>query len=106
MAPAQPVVTSAELSGVDLTIRATGLGAVDPPLASGTATPAESVHAAVHPVEVRVSDRQAAVQSATLVSGETGVYEIKATVPDGVTQGDVVVTVATQSSAPVAITTK
>jgi uncharacterized protein (TIGR03437 family) len=103
IAPAQPVVTSAELNGRDLTIRATGLGAVDPPLPAGTVTPEEPVHSTIADVDVQVGGATAVVNSASLLPGETGVYVIRATAPDGVAGGDVVVTVASQSSAPFAI---
>jgi uncharacterized protein (TIGR03437 family) len=100
IAPAQPVIISAQLNGRELTISATGLGAVDPPLPSGTATPDEGVHRTLNDVEVRLGGATAVVDSAMLAPGGTGVYVIRATVPEGVGEGEIVVTVASQSSAP------
>jgi hypothetical protein len=105
IAPAQPVILSAELHGEELAVRATGLGAVDPPLPSGAVTPEEPAYNVVNEVKVRVGDAEALVHSATLVPGETGVCVIRATVPGGITEGEVIVTAAAQSSAPVAIGT-
>jgi uncharacterized protein (TIGR03437 family) len=85
---------------------AAGLGLVNPPVEAGTAAPATVLTKALNDVTVTIGDKQAAVLFAGLTPGFTGLYQVNATVPEGVTAGDqvpVVLTVAGRSSPPVTI---
>jgi uncharacterized protein (TIGR03437 family) len=89
-------------AGDTVAIMCTGLGAVDPVLAAGTAAPAEGARVMAS-VAVTIGGVDAAVVSARLLAGATGLYEVRARVPQGVA-GDlapVVVAVGTESSPPV-----
>lgn len=73
--PAQPA-----RPGETVTLRVTGLGEVEPrpgPLQRGPRDPA----AVVRPPEVLIDGRLAAVQSAVLVPGEAGLYDVRVAIP-------------------------
>ncbi len=67
--------------GTTITLRATGLGEVDSKPEPLQRTPPEGVATAVKKPEVLIDGRTAQVESARLVPGEAGVYEIRAKVP-------------------------
>jgi uncharacterized protein (TIGR03437 family) len=97
-APVQP--------GDTVTIYCTGLGAVDPPIPSGTAAPPDGSSMTVNTVTATIGDLPASVGFAGLAPGLTGVYQVIATLDDGVAAGDqvpVTLTVAGQTSPPVTI---
>jgi uncharacterized protein (TIGR03437 family) len=91
-APAKP--------GDSILIRCSGLGAVDPAVAAGTAAP-EPASKTVNPATVSIGGQDAVVSFAGLLPGTTGTYQIQAKVPSGVSPGDqtpVVITIAGQPS--------
>ena len=93
-------------AGDVLVMYAAGLGLVDPPVEAGTAAPATVLTKALNDVTVTIGDKQAAILFAGLTPGFTGLYQVNAMVPEGVTAGDqvpVVLTVAGRSSPPVTI---
>lgn len=72
--------------GETITLRVTGLGEVDPrpaPLQRGPREPA----AVVQIPEVLIDGQRAVVQSAVLVGGEAGIYEVRVTIPSGTRTG-------------------
>jgi uncharacterized protein (TIGR03437 family) len=87
-------------AGETITIQCTGLGVVSPPVPAGTPPPDSPISSTVNPVSVTIGGLDAQATVGALIPGRPGVYQVKATVPNGVT-GDalpVVVTVAGQSS--------
>jgi len=61
-----------------------GLGATDPPVADGAATPAaDPLPVVIHAIRVFFGDAEAQVLSTTLAPGQVGVYYAKVVVPDG-----------------------
>jgi len=77
-----------------------GLGAVDPPVASGSAAPLTSLSRTVNPVTVTIGGMNSRVDFAGLTPGFVGLYQINAVVPTGVAAGEaeVLITVAGQTS--------
>jgi uncharacterized protein (TIGR03437 family) len=65
----------------DLTMFVTGLGLTNPLPALGTAAPAGTLAVVTNPPAVSLGGVALTVTSATLVSGQIGVYQIKITVP-------------------------
>jgi uncharacterized protein (TIGR03437 family) len=97
--------------GDTVVISCAGLGPVDPPIAAGSAAPAETPSQTVNPVTVTIGGQPATVVSAVLASNPdlTGVYQVTVTVPSGITAAPdvpLIVTVADQSSQPVTIAVK
>jgi uncharacterized protein (TIGR03437 family) len=97
--------------GDTVVISCAGLGPVDPPIAAGAAAPADAPSQTVNPVTVTIGGQSATVVSAVLASNPelTGVYQVKVTVPPGITpapDAPLIVTVADQSSQPVTIAVK
>jgi uncharacterized protein (TIGR03437 family) len=78
-----------------LEIFATGLGATDPPVASGAAGPASST--VTHPVRVTLGGVDAPVLYQGLAPGFVALYQVNITVPAGVTPGDAVPLVIIQN---------
>ena len=101
-APGDPVG-----AGDVLIIYASGLGAVDLPVDAGLEAPGQEPFArAVNRVNVTIGDVGAKVFFSGLAPGFTGLYQVNAFVPEGVTSGDavpVVLEVANQVSQPVTI---
>jgi uncharacterized protein (TIGR03437 family) len=88
---------------------ATGLGEVSPAVKAGTQTPLSPLSRTVAPVTMTIGGVAARVDFAGLTPGSTGLYQINAVVPAGVTPGSrvpVVVKAADQSSAPVYISVR
>ena len=76
---ANPVTT-----GDNILIQCAGLGAVSPPVDAGTVTPDSPPSMTVNAVKVTIGGVDAPVTFAGLQPGLTGVYQVRATVPDGV----------------------
>jgi uncharacterized protein (TIGR03437 family) len=93
-------------AGDTVIIYAAGLGKVDAALEVGEEVP-ESVQACtVNPVTVTFGGVEARVSFAGLLPGVAGLYQVVATVPEGVTPGDkvpVVLTTGGRSSPPVTV---
>ena len=95
--------------GDAIVIFAAGLGEVDPPLQAGEATPLSPLSWTTNSVTVTVGGLEADVFFAGATPKFTGLYQVNAFIPEGVTPGsevEVVVTVAGQSSRPVTIATE
>jgi len=93
-------------AGDVVVIYCTGLGRVDPPVPTGSPAPITPLSNAVNPVTVSVGGASADVSFKGLTPGFVGLYQINATIPQGVTPGNqvpVVVTAAGQPSLPVTI---
>ena len=93
-------------AGDVLVVYCSGLGAVDPPVAAGSATPFTNLTRTVNPVTVTVGGKSAPVAFSGLTPGFTGLYQVNITVPDGLPDDGatpVVLTAAGQISAPVTI---
>ena len=88
--------------GDHVLIRCTGLGAVTPSLAEGVAAPS-SPPATVNPVTLTIGGVNTPVDFAGLITELAGIYQVQATVPDGVPSGPVafLLTAAGQNSNPV-----
>jgi len=85
-------------AGEAVVIYATGLGATNPPVATGQAAPAVPPLALVTtPVKVTIGGVDAAVEFAGLAPGFVGLYQVNARVPAGVTAGNAVALVLTQN---------
>ena len=78
--------------GEIIRLYATGLGAVQPPVESGAAP--EGLSTAVGTVTVTIGGRPAGVVFAGLAPNFAGVYQINASVPDGVPAGDAAVVIS------------
>lgn len=96
-------------AGQTIVIYCTGLGEVDPPVVAGSPTPMSPISSTVNPVTLTIGGIPAQVAFAGLTPGQTGLYQVNAVVPQGVTPGNqvqVVMTAAGQQSAPVTIAVK
>ena len=96
-------------AGDIVTMYANGLGAVNPPVPSGTPAPLEGpLSQTVFTLTVTIGGKNAAVQFAGLAPGYPDLYQVNATVPPGVPAGSaaVVLTIAGQSSPPVTMVVK
>ncbi|MEO8128872.1 MAG: hypothetical protein ABJF23_09010 [Bryobacteraceae bacterium] len=81
-----------------------GLGAVNPPVASGAAAPAAAP--TVNPVTVTIGGVPAAVAYAGLTPGTPGLYQLNVVIPAGIPAGDAVevqIATAGQTSPPVTL---
>ena len=88
-------------SGDVVIIWCAGLGAVNPSAVAGSAAPSSPPATTVDTVAVSIGGVNAQVQFAGLVPGFTGLYQINAVVPAGVTPGNdvpVVLSVSGQDS--------
>ncbi len=68
-------------TGSVISVYATGLGAVTPAVAAGTAAPSSPLSPTVSPVTAYVAGRAATVTFAGLAPGMTGVYQVNIMVP-------------------------
>jgi len=95
-------------AGDTLTLNCSGLGAVDPPVPAGTPAPANPPSQVTSQISLAVGGIGAQIISATLMPGSSGLYQVQATVPDGVPSGNAPVTlsVAGQTSAAMSVTAK
>ncbi len=93
------------VGGEEVTIIATGLGAVDPKVPDGAAGAADPVSNVLASLRVQIQGKEAPVKSATLVPGKPGRYQIVVTVPQDIApdaSARVVLTLADQAvSSPV-----
>jgi uncharacterized protein (TIGR03437 family) len=108
---AQPLADSTHpvTAGQTVVIYCTGLGEVNPPVPAGNPTPLSPLTNTVNTVTATIGGVPAQVGFAGLTPGSTGLYQVNAVVPSGVTPGDsvlVVLTAAGQSSVPVKISVK
>jgi uncharacterized protein (TIGR03437 family) len=76
--------------GDNIVIYCTGLGSVTPAVADGAAAGSTALSRTNFPVLVYIDNQPAKVSFAGLTPGFVGLYQINATVPDGVTRGAVV----------------
>jgi uncharacterized protein (TIGR03437 family) len=73
----------------------TGLGAVDPPVTDGSASPSKPLSMVTTNVEVRIDGITAPLKFAGLAPGAVGLYQINAKVPAGVRSGVVFLDIST-----------
>ena len=96
-------------AGDVIVIFCAGLGAVDPPLAAGTAAPSSPPAKTKNPVKVTIGEKNAPVIFSGLAPGFAGLYQVNVQVPTGITPGDkvpVVLSVMGFNSAPVTVAIK
>ncbi len=79
-------------SGTYISLFATGLGALDPPLAAGTPPPPSPLSNTVALVTATIAGRSATVAFAGAAPGLTGVYQVNVLVPADTPSGTVPVT--------------
>jgi uncharacterized protein (TIGR03437 family) len=106
-APADP--SAPVTAGDTVVIICSGLGVVTPQVATGAPAPGSPTAQTVNPVSVTIGGQAAQVISAELIPNSSGVYQVKAVVPQGVAPGGqvpVVLTTAGQSSPPVTMAVK
>lgn len=75
-------------AGESITVRVTGLGAVNPPVPDGTAAPTDKSATAVSSLAVYLGGQKANVTFAGLAPGQIGQYQITFTVPAGIRTAD------------------
>jgi len=93
-------------AGDTIVIQCAGLGAVTPAVAAGSVTPDSPPSVTVNAVTVTIGGLPAVVTFARLSPGLTGVYQVQAKVPNGVSAGSAVpiaVSAAGRLSQPVTI---
>jgi uncharacterized protein (TIGR03437 family) len=93
-------------AGDTLVIYCAGLGAVTPPVATGSAAPGSPPAKASSTVTVTIGGQPAPVAFAGLTPTYAGLYQVNVTVPSGITAGPsvpVIITVAGLSSPPVTV---
>lgn len=93
-------------AGEVLVIYCNGLGATTPAVNAGEAAPFSPLAVTAAPVTVTIGNQNAPILFAGLAPGFTGLYQINAQVPAGITPGgavQMVLTAAGQSSVPVTL---
>jgi uncharacterized protein (TIGR03437 family) len=93
-------------AGQAIVIYCTGLGEVNPSVPTGTAAPLSPLSNTVQPISVTIGGVPATVLFSGLTPGFVGLYQVNATVPNGVAGGNqvpVTLTGAGQQSMPVTI---
>ncbi len=85
-------------AGDVIVIYCTGLGDVEPRAIAGVATPFNELSRTTEAVKVRIGGVEAEVFFAGLTPGFTGLYQVNATVPAGVTPGEDVPLLLEQSA--------
>ena len=101
--------TAPVTAGQVIVAYATGLGEVNPPIQAGSQTPLSPLSRTVAPVTMTIGGIEAHIDFAGLTPGSTGLYQINAVVPVGVTPGDrvpVVIRAARRSSVPTYISVR
>jgi uncharacterized protein (TIGR03437 family) len=96
-------------AGDALVIYSAGLGAVTPPVETGSASPQSPPAKVSNPITVTIGGRPALVAFAGLTPNFAGLYQVNVTVPAGITPGanvPVVLTSGGLSSPPVTIAIK
>jgi uncharacterized protein (TIGR03437 family) len=96
-------------AGDTLVIYCAGLGAVTPPVATGSAAPGSPPAKASSTVTVTIGSQPAPVAFAGLTPTYAGLYQVNVTVPSGITAGPnvpVIITAAGLSSPPVTVAIK
>ena len=96
---------NAATSGDTILVRCSGLGPVDPPVTAGAAAP-DPASRVLADVSLTIGGVAASVSSAVLVPGNSGVYQVTATVPAGLNAADaveVILTAGGRTSPPVTI---
>jgi uncharacterized protein (TIGR03437 family) len=84
-----PVTPDSPATGGEMIILTlVGMGATDPPVASGAAAPSDPMASTVIPPMVTVAGQQADIVFAALMPGAVGLYQIELTVPSGLPSGD------------------
>ena len=104
----QPIADAAHpvKAGQAIVIYCTGLGEVNPAVSTGTAAPLTQLSNTIAPIGVTVGGVAANVLFSGLTPGFVGLYQVNATVPNGVAAGSqvpVTLTGAGQQSMPVTI---
>lgn len=84
-------------AGDAVVVYATGLGATDPPVGTGTATPLSPLSHVTTQVVATVGGRPATVEFAGLVPRFVGLYQVNVRVPAGVAPGNAVPLVLSQN---------
>lgn len=74
-------------AGDTILIYCTGLGAVTPAVAAGSASPANTLTSTTTLASVNIGQQPAQVSFSGLAPGYTGLYEVKAVVPSGISTG-------------------
>ncbi|HTW65419.1 MAG TPA: hypothetical protein VME17_12410 [Bryobacteraceae bacterium] len=97
---------SAVTAGDVIVLYASGLGAVNPPVAAGVQAPVATLSNTVNPVTAMIGGQSAKVEFAGLAPGFASLYQVNIVVPSGVASGTAAATlsVSGQQSAPVMIT--
>jgi uncharacterized protein (TIGR03437 family) len=102
--PAQPEIFAVVPQGPNMTIYATGLGAVSNAPSTGGAALQAPLSTVVAPVEVRIGGVAATVDFAGLAPGFAGLYQINAQIPQGVSNNsEVTISVGGATSKPVSV---
>jgi uncharacterized protein (TIGR03437 family) len=84
-----PVTPDSPATGGEMIILTlVGMGATDPPVASGVAAPSDPLASAVIQPMVTIGGQQADIVFAALMPGAVGLYQIELTVPTGLPSGD------------------
>ena len=85
---------NAATAGDTIVIRCSGLGPVDPPVAAGAAAPDPPARV-LSDLTLTIGGAPATVSDASLIPGNSGVYQVTATVPGGISPADAVGVVIT-----------
>jgi uncharacterized protein (TIGR03437 family) len=98
-------VDSAVSAGDVIVLYCSGLGAINPPVAAGSAAPVSPLSATVNPVTVTIGSMPAQVLFAGLAPGFAQLYQVNVVIPTGLPSGNAVLTLSMggQQSAPVTI---
>jgi uncharacterized protein (TIGR03437 family) len=87
-APAiEAVAPESARAGAVISIYATGLGAVNPPVASGAVAPLSPLSRTTALPEVLIGGRPAAVQFSGLAPLQVSLYQVNAVIPEGLAPG-------------------
>ncbi len=84
--------------GETVVIFATGLGAVDPPVSSGAASPGDIPATTVAPPVVKIGGNVANVAFSGLTPGSVALYQVNAAIPSGTPAGDAALVISVGSA--------